>query len=194
MNENNVNNVAVPVAPIQPTEIQPQVEQPVVQPIPASPALVATAPEPIQPTPAVPVQNSETNKPMQTIDSNEKNIDPNAVMNANINVGANAPTNIDEIQIDTVTIDASSEITAQQYVEKEKYKISGTADESELKLQSDEPKEEVLDELQIKRDLQKDSQKFKKDILFIVTFIGVIFLAIAFFPLLTKIFGIKSAG
>lgn len=167
MNENNVNNTEVPV------------QQP-----------VAT---PVQQPAATPVQQ-EINKPMQTIDSNEKNINPNAVMEKNINVGANAPTNIDDIQIDTVTIDASTTITAEEYVEKEKYKISGTADESDLKLETNEPKDEVLDEVQIKRDLQKENQKFKKDMIFIATFIGVIFLAIAFFPLLTKIFGIRSAG
>ena len=134
MNENNVNNTEVPV------------QQP-----------VAT---PVQQPAATPVQQ-EINKPMQTIDSNEKNINPNSVMERNINVGANAPTNIDDIQIDTVTIDASTTITAEEYVEKEKYKISGTADESDLKLETNEPKDEVLDEVQIKRDLQKENQKFK---------------------------------
>ena len=64
MNENNVNNTEVPV------------QQP-----------VAT---PVQQPAATPVQQ-EISKPMQTIDSNEKNINPNAVMEKNINVGANAP-------------------------------------------------------------------------------------------------------
>jgi hypothetical protein len=167
MNENNVNNTEVPV------------QQP--------------AATPVQQPVATPVQQ-EINKPMQTIDSNEKNINPNAVMEKNINVGANAPTNIDDIQIDTVTIDASTTITAEEYVEKEKYKLTGTADEADLKLDENEKKEEVLDELQIKREVQKENEKFKKDLLYIATFIGIIFIGIAVLPYIVKIVGIKSVN
>lgn len=177
MNENNVNNNVQPV--------NTDVSQPAPMPAPAAPA---------QPAPA-PVNNN-VNKPMQTIDNggNDK-IAPNSVINTeNINTNANSPTNIDDIQINTVTIDASSEITAKEYVEKEKYKLTGTADEADLKLEENEKKEEVLDELQIKREVQKENEKFKKDLIYIATFIGIIFIGIAVLPYIVKIVGIKSVN
>lgn len=145
-----------------------------------------TTPTNVAPQPVEPV----VNKPMQTIDHDEK-IAPNSVINTgNINTNANSPTNIDDVQISTVTIDASSEITAREYVEKEKYKLTGTAEEHDLKLEEEAKKDEILDEVQIKRDLQKENEKFKKDIIYILTFIGVIFLGIAFMPYIIKIVGI----
>lgn len=175
MNENNVNN-----------NVQAENTN-VAQPTPA-----------VTPTPApvvAPVVDN-TNKPMQTIDNNVNDkIAPNSVINKeNITTNANSPTNIDDIQINTVTIDASSEITAKEYVEKEKYKLSGTANEDDLKLDTNEKKEEVLDELQIKREVQKENEKFKKDLIYIATFIGIIFIGIAFLPYIVKIVGIKSVS
>lgn len=174
MNENNVNNNVESVNNSAP------------QPVPAAP---------VEPAQVVPAENT-TNKPMQTIENNDNDkIAPNSVINTeNITTNANSPTNIDDIQINTVTIDASSEITAKEYVEKEKYKLTGTASADDLHLDQGEKKEEVLDELQIKREMQKENEKFKKDLIYIATFVGIIFIGIAVLPYLVKIFGIKSAS
>lgn len=189
MNENNVNNNVQPV--------NTDVSQPAPMPAPAASAQPAPAPTPAAPSqPAPEPVNNNVNKPMQTIDNGENDkIAPNSVINTeNINTNANSPTNIDDIQINTVTIDASSEITAKEYVEKEKYKLTGTADEADLKLDENEKKEEVLDELQIKREVQKENEKFKKDLIYIATFIGILFIGIAVLPYIVKIVGIKSVN
>ena len=125
--KNNVENV-VPVA------AEPTVgASPVEQPVPVVPQ------QDLQPTPVAPQE-------VQAVPTFETNNNPSMKEEVKIVTNANSPTNVDDIKIDTITVDANAAITAKEYVEEEKYKVSGTASENDLKLDDKPVEEEVLDE------------------------------------------------
>lgn len=143
-----------------------------VAPVEVAPA----APVSATPVPPVEVATASTQEPAGN--SNEVKIVTNS----------NSPTNIDDIKIDTVTIDANQKITAKEYVEEEKYKISGTASEEDLKAVDTKPVEdEVIDEHAIKREVQMSDAEFKKKLIYIIVFVGVIILFMLFMPIIFKI-------
>ena len=157
-NENNVENV-VPVA--------------------AEPTVAASPVE--QPVPVAPQQE------VQAVPTFETNNNPSMKEEVKIVTNANSPTNVDDIKIDTITVDANAAITAKEYVEEEKYKVSGTASESDLKLDDKPVEEEVLDEHAIKREVQMSDAEFRGKMIYMAVFLGVIILALLFMPLIFKL-------
>ena len=178
--KNNVENVvpvtadpAVGVSSVeQPTPVVPQQQ---VQPTPVEPQQV------VQPTPVLPQQE------VQPTPVPETNTNPSSKEEVKIVTNANSPTNVDDIKIDTITVDANAAITAKEYVEEEKYKISGTASENDLKLDDKPVEDEVLDEHAIKREVQMSDAEFRGKMIYMVVFLGVIILALLFMPLIFKL-------
>lgn len=176
--KNNVENVvpvtadpAVGVSPVeQPTPVVPQQQ---VQPTPVEQ-------QQVQPTPALQQQ-------VQPTPVLETNTNPSSKEEVKIVTNANSPTNVDDIKIDTITVDANAAITAKEYVEEEKYKFSGTASESDLKLDDKPVEDEVLDEHAIKREVQMSDAEFRGKMIYMVVFLGVIILALLFMPLIFKL-------
>ena len=74
-----------------------------------------------------------------------------------------------------------------KFVEEEKYKVSGTASESDLKLDDKPVEEEVLDEHAIKREVQMSDAEFRGKMIYMAVFLGVIILALLFMPLIFKL-------
>ena len=66
-------------------------------------------------------------------------------------------------------------------------KVSGTASESDLKLDDKPVEEEVLDEHAIKREVQMSDAEFRGKMIYMAVFLGVIILALLFMPLIFKL-------
>ena len=134
-----------------------------------------------QPVPVAPQQE------VQAVPAFEANNNPSMKEEVKIVTNANSPTNVDDIKIDTITVYANAAITAKEYVEEEKYKVSGTASESDLKLDDKPVEEEVLDEHAIKREVQMSDAEFRGKMIYMAVFLGVIILALLFMPLIFKL-------
>ncbi|MEG0021352.1 MAG: hypothetical protein RSB77_00220 [Bacilli bacterium] len=134
---------------------------------------------------SIPPINTKPNPEFNT----QRVLNPNVENKVEIKVSANAPTRMEDMEIKTVTVDSNSEIKAKVFNEEEKFKVTGTANAEDLKVEEIAKVEEVLDERVIKRELKADDAKFKKNIIYIVVFIAVILLAIAFFPIIIRILG-----
>lgn len=106
-----------------------------------------------------------------------------------VNVENTNKTPNDEVKIQTVNIDGNSEITAKEYVEEEKYKVTGTVNESELTIKEEKLEDEIIDEHAIKRDVQISDSKFKYNITYMIVFILVILLFVFLMPYIIKIIG-----
>ena len=150
-----------------------------VVPVAAEPTVAASPVE--QPVPVAPQQE------VQAVPAFENNNNPSMKEEVKIVTNANSPTNVDDIKIDTITVDANAAITAKEYVEEEKYKVSGTASESDLKLDDKPVEEEVLDEHAIKREVQMSDAEFRGKMIYMAVFLGVIILAMLFMPLIFKL-------
>ena len=150
-----------------------------VVPVAAEPTVAASPVE--QPVPIAPQQE------VQAVPAFEANNNPSMKEEVKIVTNANSPTNVDDIKIDTITVDANAAITAKEYVEEEKYKVSGTASESDLKLDDKPVEEEVLDEHAIKREVQMSDAEFRGKMIYMAVFLGVIILALLFMPLIFKL-------
>ena len=150
-----------------------------VVPVAAEPTVAASPVE--QPVPVVPQQE------VQAVPAFEANNNPSMKEEVKIVTNANSPTNVDDIKIDTITVDANAAITAKEYVEEEKYKVSGTASESDLKLDDKPVEEEVLDEHAIKREVQMSDAEFRGKMIYMAVFLGLIILALLFMPLIFKL-------
>lgn len=150
-----------------------------VVPVATEPTVGASPVE--QPVPVVPQQE------VQAIPAFETNNNPSLKEEVKIVTNANSPTNVDDIKIDTITVDANTAITAKEYVEEEKYKVSGTASESDLKVDDKPVEEEVLDEHAIKREVQMSDAEFRGKMIYMAVFLGVIILALLFMPIIFKI-------
>ena len=175
MNGDNMNNEKNNVENVVPVAAEPTVgASPVEQPVP-----VVTQQD-LQPTPVVPQE-------VQAVPTFETNNNPSMKEEVKIVTNANSPTNVDDIKIDTITVDANAAITAKEYVEEEKYKVSGTASESDLKLDDKPVEEEVLDEHAIKREVQMSDAEFRGKMIYMAVFLGVIILALLFMPLIFKL-------
>ena len=165
MNGDNMNNEKNNVENVVPVAAEPTVAaSPVEQPVPVAPQ---------QEVQAVPAFENNNNSSMKE--------------EVKIVTNANSPTNVDDIKIDTITVDANAAITAKEYVEEEKYKVSGTASESDLKLDDKPVEEEVLDEHAIKREVQMSDAEFRGKMIYMAVFLGVIILALLFMPLIFKL-------
>lgn len=177
MNGDNMNNEKNNVENVVPVTADPAVGvSPVEQPTPVVPQ------QQVQPTPVEPQQKVQPTPVLET------NTNPSSKEEVKIVTNANSPTNVDDIKIDTITVDANAAITAKEYVEEEKYKISGTASESDLKLDDKPVEDEVLDEHAIKREVQMSDAEFRGKMIYMVVFLGVIILALLFMPLIFKLF------
>ena len=175
MNGDNMNNEKNNVENVIPVAAEPTVgASPVEQPVPVVPQ------QDLQPTPVVPQE-------VQAVPTFETNNNPSMKEEVKIVTNANSPTNVDDIKIDTITVDANAAITAKEYVEEEKYKVSGTASESDLKLDDKPVEEEVLDEHAIKREVQMSDAEFRGKMIYMAVFLGVIILALLFMPLIFKL-------
>lgn len=175
MNGDNMNNEKNNVENVVPVTADPAVGvSPVEQPTPVVPQ------QQVQPTPVEQQQ-------VQPTPVLETNTNPSSKEEVKIVTNANSPTNVDDIKIDTITVDANAAITAKEYVEEEKYKFSGTASESDLKLDDKPVEDEVLDEHAIKREVQMSDAEFRGKMIYMVVFLGVIILALLFMPLIFKL-------
>ena len=175
MNGDNMNNEKNNVENVVPVAAEPTVgASPAEQPVPVVPQ------QDLQPTPVAPQE-------VQAVPDFETNNNPSMKEEVKIVTNANSPTNVDDIKIDTITVDANAAITAKEYVEEEKYKVSGTASESDLKLDDKPVEEEVLDEHAIKREVQMSDAEFRGKMIYMAVFLGVIILALLFMPLIFKL-------
>ena len=175
MNGDNMNNEKNNVENVVPVAAEPTVgASPVEQPVSVVPQ------QDLQPTPVAPQE-------VQAVPAFETNNNPSMKEEVKIVTNANSPTNVDDIKIDTITVDANAAITAKEYVEEEKYKVSGTASESDLKLDDKPVEEEVLDEHAIKREVQMSDAEFRGKMIYMAVFLGVIILALLFMPLIFKL-------
>ena len=174
MNGDNMNNEKNNVENVVPVAAEPTVgASPVEQTVPVVPQ------QDLQPNPVAPQE-------VQAVPAFEANNNPSMKEEVKIVTNANSPTNVDDIKIDTITVDANAAITAKEYVEEEKYKVSGTASESDLKLDDKPVEEEVLDEHAIKREVQMSDAEFRGKMIYMAVFLGVIILALLFMPLIFK--------
>lgn len=93
-----------------------------------------------------------------------------------------------DVQINTINIDENNSIEVKEFVD-DRYKLSGTVNEEDIKLEKDKPKDEILDEHAIKRDVQISDDKFKYNMIYMIVFALIVLLFIFLMPYIIKIVG-----
>lgn len=140
---------------------------------------------PVAPAPATPEIASTEANPDSKADPSIGKVNPNPV----------APVNVVPVDVQSAA-GMSGGLNAKPAEEEKKeevpnpeIKTSGTATEAEIEIDASKSEVEVLDEYEIKKDIDDSNKKFKRNWIFIGIFFAILFIAIFFFRYIIKIIG-----